>query len=102
MGKSQPFFRVAWKIAFATAAPVPVIPISPMPRAPSGSVRIGDIDCRNVDFADISVQGDVIVAQVGVRDAAGSLIDLGVFVQREADSPQDTPDKLHAGGSSQI
>ena len=35
-------------------------------------VRIGDVDCGNVDFADISIHGDAIVGQVGVREAAGS------------------------------
>ncbi len=40
IGKSRMRFPVALKTAFATAAAAPVIPISPIPRAPNGACSL--------------------------------------------------------------
>ena len=41
IGRSRTRFPVAWKTAFAIAAATPVMPISPIPRAPKGACSSG-------------------------------------------------------------
>jgi hypothetical protein len=73
-------FPVAWEIAFAMAAPVPVIPISPMPPTPSeSSCGSGISMAETLHLPDISVHRKVLVRKVGVHDLAISRVDLCVF-----------------------
>ncbi len=51
MGKSSTRLPVALKIALATAAPVPVMPLSPTPRAPMGVCGSG------MSFHRMSISG---------------------------------------------
>ena len=52
-------------MALLMAAATPVMPISPMPRAPRGlRLRVRDVEASDVDVGDVGVGGDVVLAEV--------------------------------------
>src|SRR3954447_11619153 len=77
------------------AAARPTRPISPTPLARE-RIRFSDED--DVDVRSVGVDGDEVVAEGGVGDAAGGGIDDGLLEQRLADAADGAADDLAAGG----
>ena len=76
-------------MALAMAAAAPVMPISPMPRAPSGlNLVSGMLRHGDVDGADVGVDGDVVLGEVFVDGAAVDGVDVGLFVEGEGRRPR--------------
>ena len=75
------------------------MPISPMPRAPSGLNFVsGMLSDGDVEGADVGVDRDVVVGEVAVDGVAGDGVDDGAFGEREADAPDDAAVELIDAG----
>lgn len=70
-------------IAFATAAPTPVMPISPMPRTPSRLCG-SRMSVQITYLGHVEVDGHVILGKARVHHAAGAFVEFGQFAGREA------------------
>ena len=63
----------------AIAAPVPVMPFTNPARSEEIDFGIRNIDRRNVDGANVSVDGHVIFREVRVNDSPVARVDVRVF-----------------------
>ena len=88
---------VALWIAFATAAPTPVMLISPMPRA-HRRVRVGDVGPDDLDRGHLEVHRNVVPGEARIHDAALALVDLRFLHEGKAEAHDDAAPKLAPRG----
>ena len=86
---------MAWWTAFATAAAVPTIPISPIPLAPIGLTCGSSSSTQIASICSISAQlGDVIAGEVVVEVVAELDVEDALLVERHPDAHRHSADEL--------